>query len=62
MFRLAVGITAFPSAVPDTANATGFVKLVFVPEPGTGLLVLAGLLGLGGIRRGRQIFRSRPCQ
>ena len=40
---------------PDTENyapALGF-RLAMIPEPGTGLLVVAGLLGLAGWRRGR---------
>lgn len=36
----------------ETANWVGF-RLVMIPEPGTGLLVLAGLLGLAGRRRAR---------
>jgi hypothetical protein len=33
-------------------NDFGF-RLATIPEPGTGLLVFAGLLGLAGWRRGR---------
>ena len=34
------------------ANSIGF-RLAMIPEPGTGLLVIAGLLGLAGWRRAR---------
>jgi sulfatase modifying factor 1 len=36
----------------STSSSVGF-RLVMVPEPGTGLLVIAGLLGLAGRRRVR---------
>jgi formylglycine-generating enzyme required for sulfatase activity len=45
-------------AVPSYEdNASGFRLAMIVPEPGTGLLVIAGLLGLTGARRRA---RSQP--
>jgi PEP-CTERM motif len=35
------------------SNASGNVTLAFVPEPGTGLLVMAGVLGLSASRKRR---------
>ena len=41
---------------------SGFRVASLVPEPGTGLLVAGGLLGLSGLRRRRRFYgRSRPA-
>ena len=49
--ELAAPFRFFNDASIDYAGV-GF-RLVMIPEPGTGLLVIAGLLGLAGWRRGR---------
>ncbi|HEY8154182.1 MAG TPA: PEP-CTERM sorting domain-containing protein [Myxococcota bacterium] len=43
------------------ASASGFVNLTFIPESGTGLLVMTGLLGLAYRQRrhGRAVNRAR---
>jgi hypothetical protein len=47
-------VAAYPSPTASPARGTGYVTLAFVPEPGTGLLVIAGLLGVAGARRARR--------
>jgi formylglycine-generating enzyme required for sulfatase activity len=41
------------SSPPDHESATTGFRLAMIPEPGTGLLVIAGLTSLGGWRRAR---------
>ena len=38
----------------ETVNLYDSISVTLVPEPGTGMLLLMGLLGLAGYRRGRQ--------
>lgn len=47
----AIDLYTSPSASTSGATATGSVSLSFVPEPGTGLLVMTGVLGLALRRR-----------
>ena len=47
------GIATGALAGSNAATASGTVTLNFVPEPASGLLVIAGLHGLGGWRRAR---------
>jgi PEP-CTERM motif len=51
--EFATELIASPTASVVEADATGYLTLAFVPEPSTGLLVFAGLLGLAGWRRTR---------
>jgi hypothetical protein len=44
---------SFPQATTLESAAFGF-RVAMVPEPTTGLLLMAGLLGLGSRRRGRR--------
>jgi hypothetical protein len=46
-------LNPFGNSSTSAARGTGYVSLSFVPEPSTGLLVIAGLLGLAGWRRVR---------
>ncbi len=42
-----------PSTGPPSEAGSAYFRLDTVPEPSTGLLVIAGLLGLAGWRRVR---------
>jgi hypothetical protein len=44
-FLVDAGIRGLREETPSRADATGLTSLIFVPEPSTGLLVIAGLLG-----------------
>lgn len=48
-------IQASPSAAAGPATANGLVKLTFIPEPSTALLLGGGLLALGLPRRRRSL-------
>jgi PEP-CTERM motif len=50
-FQGIAGVGAYPSAASGSANGTGFVTFALVPEPGTGLLLMAGLIVLCQRRR-----------
>jgi formylglycine-generating enzyme required for sulfatase activity len=47
----AMGVGFRLSDVPTNETGVEGFRLVMIPEPGTGLLVTVGLLGLAGFRR-----------
>ena len=55
LFQHDASIGAAPTSLPSGATASGSISLSFTPapEPGTGLLVMVGLLGFVGVGRSR---------
>jgi hypothetical protein len=45
------------NGAPSSESEFGGFRLAMIPEPGTGLLVVLGLVGFGGWRRGQPTSR-----